>query len=808
MAKSREEKDIWISNLLLLSQKPILERTLDSILSEEERRIPLKLPDPTQYRFAEKDSPFNIVFDSSSGKDLIKAATLTKLIERLTYHQFADPKFLKIFLTTYRSFCTPEILLDLLIERFNIPFEDELQTPNESTSLTREELKRFKKEYLEPIQLRVLNVMKHWIESHYYDLDEKMKKKLNDFLEQLQKKKQRKNLKKWVDNLIDKIKKKEESNEEKKQKFLGDKLPQILNLYEKESNQFNLLTIHPVEFSRQLTLYEFDLYCSVNPFELMGAKWTKPDKQLHSPNLIKLIQHSSKFVYWLEKEIVECPNLEERQAIICRLIEMLQVLYELNNFNGLFEIISALESSSIHRLELTFNGLPTKSVKIKNEMCELRGGGHFQRYKELLAQINPPCVPFFGKYLTELVHLEQGNPDYIENNKQLINFSKRRRIAEITSEIQQYQNQPYCLQVYPELREFIVNLDPLGEMSEKEFDDYTFKKSLEIEPRNCKPGNKQPPKGERKYKDINLKYKDINLKSPGIKPSNIFTSSSSISSISSSLSFANNFLSNHHHHQASTSSITNSSSNACSSNPQTPNQLSSPTSTTFFPSTNTINNNKSSPPSVIDTDNTIFAPILISSSSNSIYLQQQQQLIDNLNNSTTQFRTNNANLMAGNSTLSNIISSNSTNNWNSSLINSSTNKVPPLPTQMNAPPLPPRTNRSSFSCGVHQRTNSESSTASTISPNVLSSHSVLNTPLSSGGNQAANVFTFNNNAINCLPLPPKGSNLRTPTLISNSQLSPNLINSNNNNNQLQNENNSTAVAAPNIPPPIPPRRKV
>lgn len=232
-AKSKDEKDIWISNLLLLSQRPILERTLDSILSEEERRIQLRLPEPSQYRFAEKDSPENIMFDSSTGKDLIKAATLTKLIERLTYHQFADPKFLKIFLLTYRSFCTPETLLDLLIERFNIPFDDgELTTPNESARLSREELKRFKKEYLEPIQLRVLNVMKHWVELHYYDLDDEMRVKLKAFLDS-QEKKQRKNLRKWVVSLKAKLEKKEESNEEKKKKYLCENLPPILYLYEK-----------------------------------------------------------------------------------------------------------------------------------------------------------------------------------------------------------------------------------------------------------------------------------------------------------------------------------------------------------------------------------------------------------------------------------------------------------------------------------------------------------------------------------------------------------------------------------------------
>lgn len=186
---------------------------------------------------------------------------------------YADPMFVRTFLTTYRSFCTPQDLLNLLIERFEIP-EPELNAVtnniitnnnndihynssidgqtfenSEIRNNYREILKRFRKEYSQPVQFRVLNVLRHWIDNHYYDFerDSNLLETLKRFLDE---KVRGKNMRKWCENIKKVVDRKSE---------LVDGEPQITHSFEKpppgiewwltrEPEKFDLLTVSNILF--------------------------------------------------------------------------------------------------------------------------------------------------------------------------------------------------------------------------------------------------------------------------------------------------------------------------------------------------------------------------------------------------------------------------------------------------------------------------------------------------------------------------------------------------------------------------------
>ena len=83
---------------------------------------------------------------------------------------------------TYKSYCTPLQLFNLLVDRYHIP------EPVSAYLNTEQQLKKFRKEYVQPVKLRVLNVIRQWIDKYFSDLvesNDRLLERLGDFLQSI-----------------------------------------------------------------------------------------------------------------------------------------------------------------------------------------------------------------------------------------------------------------------------------------------------------------------------------------------------------------------------------------------------------------------------------------------------------------------------------------------------------------------------------------------------------------------------------------------------------------------------------------------
>ena len=116
------------------------------------------------------DSSANIMLDKA-GK--VKAGNLNKLVERLTMEKGQDIVFQKTFVTTYRSFTTPEAFFRKLRQRFN------MDIPHLPPSVSPSE---YRKLFILPVQLRVINVLRQWIDTSIFDFDDALIARIRAFI--------------------------------------------------------------------------------------------------------------------------------------------------------------------------------------------------------------------------------------------------------------------------------------------------------------------------------------------------------------------------------------------------------------------------------------------------------------------------------------------------------------------------------------------------------------------------------------------------------------------------------------------------
>jgi len=275
-----------------------------------------------------------------------------------------------------------------------------------------------------------------------------------------------------------------------------DEFPPFETHLETSIGYSDILTIHPLEFARQATLMEFELFKQIRPNELTSLGWNKPERNKLSPNLTKLINLSNKFTYWYAKCIVDTLNFDERVIVMQRILEIASYFYEMNNFSGMKQIYCAFEASSVNRLELTREKSGVEISKMYNVFKKLFEN-HERKYLEHIKKCNPPCVPFVGTHLTlilkkkehtllndvnhkkqilkEQKEQKEAASGSITNNSlkineetssdninvtfkqsNLINFSNYKVLVGFVTELLQYQNISYKFRIHEKIRTFIL----------------------------------------------------------------------------------------------------------------------------------------------------------------------------------------------------------------------------------------------------------------------------------------------------------------------------------------------------------------
>ncbi|PWY88975.1 Ras1 guanine nucleotide exchange factor [Aspergillus heteromorphus CBS 117.55] len=434
-------------------------------------REPVREPEETPW-FLKMDHEGEVFYDTKNDNPTLKCGTLAGLVEHLTRHDKLDASFNNTFLLTYRSFTTAEELFELITQRFNIqpPF-----------GLNPDEMQMWVDRKQKPIRFRVVNILKSWFENFWMEPNDDAHMGLLQHVHAFTKDSIATTKTPGSPQLLAAIEQRLRGQDNSVKRLVPTQATAAPTpIIPKNMKKLKFLDIDPTEFARQLTIIESRLYSKIRPTECLNKTWQKkvgPDEPEPATNVKALILHSNQLTNWVAEMILTQSDVKKRVVVIKHFVNVADKCRVFNNYSTLTSIISALGTAPIHRLGRTWAQVSGRTSTILEQMRRLMASTkNFGEYRETLHLANPPCIPFFGVYLTDLTFIEDGIPSLTPS--ELINFNKRAKTAEVIRDIQQYQNVPYLLQPVPELQDYILsNLQSAGDVHDM------YDRSLEVEPR-------------------------------------------------------------------------------------------------------------------------------------------------------------------------------------------------------------------------------------------------------------------------------------------------------------------------------------
>ena len=310
----------------------------------------------------------------------VKAGTLPKLVERLTYERaHPDTAFVNAFLMTYPTFISASELLDLLIARWNMP--------RPLSTATKEQLENFKQHLQTPIHFRVFNVLKNWVDKYPEDFrDASLKDKLVNFLDS--------DMKKEMERPAEQVK----LTLERK---LVEPPPPELFLKAKRfasgadghsgapsrSSSIDVFSFDVVDVAAQLTLFLHSVFCSIRPREYVHQVWEGFTSEGNTPGITALKDLTDKISRWVCFEIASRNTPKLQAAGVSYFIQVCRELHRLNNFQGLLAVVNGIANVASKTARDFWDWVSSSETDEYEIMAAME-------YADESVKASGPCVPY------------------------------------------------------------------------------------------------------------------------------------------------------------------------------------------------------------------------------------------------------------------------------------------------------------------------------------------------------------------------------------------------------------------------------
>ena len=473
----------------------------------------------TEAKILEKTYAHELVFNKDGQ---ISGGTLPALIERLTTDDCTpDALFVSTFYLTFRLFATPQEFAQALIDRFNYVGENARNAT--------------------PVRLRVFNVFKGWLESHWrMDCDKPALDLIMPFAAETLANTIPSTGKRLMDlalkvsdingPLVPRLVSSMGKTNTSVAKYVAPDTPmpspiitrsQLSSLrnWKKSGAHVNILDFDALELARQLTLKVSRLYCSILPEELLGLEWMKQSASM-AVNIRAMSTLSTDLANLVAESVLQFEDNHKRAKLIKQWVKISSRCLELNNYDSLMAIVCSLDSTAIQRLTRTWSLVSAKTnAALDSHRAIVDISKNYTVLRQRLQNQVAPCLPFVGIYLTDLAFVDMGNSETRqlsgtgsakEEPNFVINFDKHVKTAKVISELQRFQIL-YRFQEIPELQTWMQDQLVRVRSSDDAGVQNHYRRSLFLEPREAIKGHGKDKGGSRDRIELEKNFSSLSL---------------------------------------------------------------------------------------------------------------------------------------------------------------------------------------------------------------------------------------------------------------------------------------------------------
>jgi len=410
--------------------------------------------DPSELWKELLDDSINVVYSSETDKSFskLKAASLRRIAVLLVtspVEQFPNRDKDKFFLTLH-SITTSHHFFEHLLALFNC---DNLEPPTE-------EQKKLIMEKQSALRMGVINSIRVWIKLHGLFIGRKTLKAFGQFFRSIcDDPKLNESLDKYAKPYLAKLQNLKYGMEEGSANTQCPK-PHIPDPQIIFRPNLKITDPSPIEVARQITLLFHTSFRAVHSREFVVALGEqKPSHQ--TPTLSEFFEFGERLTLLILETIV---TSSDRTLTISKIVEIATQLHEIGNFDALACILRALKKDEV----INQMSVSNQALSIINSLWTKSGedNGSFNEYRVEVMNKYSSWNHMIPNLRIELKSTQiDKSPSFING---LINWEKRKAIADEADLLYRFQNRPYSFTPIPQIQSIVTKGSLLTESQVQE----------------------------------------------------------------------------------------------------------------------------------------------------------------------------------------------------------------------------------------------------------------------------------------------------------------------------------------------------